>query len=515
MKTKFKSFLPFLTLIILVISLFFSATLRKTGYYLIPDNYVILDERAIVWAGLGIRQSGIPAAWSILGAYSKGINGGTDRFNLTADDKSPSFFNFKNFPKPVKGVVSIDYREGAILQTPLVQPWLDHPPLGTLILSSAVSSQVNTFTDVTPYQFRKTSLYLAIITGILIYFLGWQIFKNPLIGLLAAVIYGSGPVFLLLSRYALLENVLNPLLLLCLNLLVFANNLRKKHKNFRLAGVLIFVAGVTAGLSALVKVSGWSLLPIGILLLHFWKSGRKNILRFSIPAVLIGLLYVVWGLYLSPEVFLNIIQYQAIDRGFIGSINFLVTLTQIGIKNFPLDGWWTGGFIALLLMPRQKQFLPIFVGSVIFLLSGLALGGANYPWYFIPMIPFFALAAAHLIWRIAVKPTLVDILVFFLLFFSSSFYWGYGVYRAALQATNYQQPFLLYRLFLIFFLLSAAFWKIFSSLQKKSLKTFWFILILAICLLIFYWNVRSFRFILINWGKLPLIYTPGTFTSIP
>ncbi len=515
MKIKYKRFLPFIIPFLLIFILFKTGSLRNLSYHLIPESYVILDERANVWAGLGIRQSGIPAAWSILKAYSNVINGGTDKFNLTADDKSPSFLNFRNFPKPVRGVVDIEYRVGTILQTPLMQPWLDHPPLGVLILSSAVSSQVDKFTDLIPEEFRRTSLYLAVITGFLIYLLGWQVFKNPLIALIAVTIYGTGSAFLLLSRYALLENALNPFILLCLNLLVFANYLWLKKKHSKHVKTLIIISGIFTGMSALIKLSGWTMLPIGIALLYFWKMGKKNILLFSIPALLIGLLYAVWGLYLGPEIFLNIFKYQAIERSFIGSINFLVTLGHIGIKNFPLDGWWTGGFIALLLLPRKKEFLPVFVGAVGFLLSALFLGGANYPWYFIPMIPFLVLAAAYLIWQVATELSFKKILVFFLLFFSTSMYWGYGVYEAAREVTNYQQPFMIYRLSLVFFLVAALIRKYVPRFQNKKFKIVWFLAVMSFCLLMFYLNVRGFRFILTNWGKLPSIYTPGTFTAIP
>lgn len=501
--------------ILLFIILKHSFYLRSIGYDQIPETALILDERTNIWHGLSIRSSGIPAAWSSLGIYKdRGEGGNVVNLNLSVVQNDltvhPNLLNFTNFPKPIWILYPFNFENGA-KHISLVQPYLDHPPFGALVLSSFVASNVKTFTDLRPWEFRRGSLWMAVLTGILVFILGWQIFKNPLIGLLATLIYGTVPSFLLLSRYALLENVLNPLILLTISLIVFANKIHYPTSKFWSINPKIFIllAGVTSGLAALTKITGWSVLIIGLILLRYFKFGFKDSIFFIIPSLFLGGLYFLWGLFLSPKVFLDILYYQGIERGFIGSLNFLVSATGIGILNFPFDGWWVGGFLCLGFILAKKEYLYIFISVVVSLFAALFLGGANYPWYFIPLIPFMCLATAYFLWQVVTGPSFTNMLIFFLVFFSSSFYWGYGVYKAALESSNYQQPFGLYRLFLITFLIAG--FVIPAIVKYKIFKYLWFTLVLIILLQLFMWNTQSLYYILAHWGKLPSLYTPGTF----
>lgn len=490
-----------LVFILLFAVLKHSFYLRSIGYDQIPETNVILDERTWVWQGLSIRKNGIPTGWSHLEVYKKGVGGYVDGLKIAVDGQLPNFKNFKEFPKPALAILEADFGKG-LRHTPFVQPLIEQPPLGGLILSTLVSDDIKTFTDLTPTQFRKVSLWLGVATGILIFILGWQLSKNPFIGLLATAIYGTIPTFNLLSRYALLENVLNPFMLLTINLLIFAQ--KRDQLKF-----LLILAGIAGGLAALTKITGWFVLIIGIALLIYWKVNFKNILFFVIPSALIGLLYFVWGIYLAPNLFIDIFRYQGLERGFIGSINFLVTATRIGILNFPLDGWWIGGFLSLILISFKKEYVSIFVGAVVVLISALLLGGANFPWYFIPMIPFMCLATAIFIWQVATNPKFISIFIFFLIFVSSTFYWGYGVFQASMSQTNYQQPYDIYRILLLFFIFSGLFWSL--SKRKERFKNLWFIFMIILIIFLIRLNERSIYFILSNWGKLPSLYTPGTF----
>lgn len=507
MLVKNRWWLWIIVAILLAAVLTHSFYLRGIGYDQVPESFVVLDERTNVWHGLSIKKTGVPAAWSNLGMYKLGTGGDVKELNLIPNEYgSPSLLYFTDYPKPIYVLYPFDLGEKkGIKHIGLVQPYLDHPPLGALVLASFVSGKVETFSDLTPYEFRKGSLWLGVATGVLIFFLGWQVFNNHWIGLLATSIYGTVPTFILLSRYALLENVLNPLMLLSLNLLLFSKKINPSY--FR---AILVLAGVASGLSALTKIIGWFVLFLGLILLRYWKVSLKDSLFFIIPSSVIGLLYVAWGLYLAPNLFIDIFRYQGLERGFVGSINFLVTATRIGILNFPLDGWWIGGFLALLLIPFKKEYTPIFVGSMVVILTALLLGGANYPWYFIPLIPFMCIAIAQFFWQVAINPKFISILIFFLVFVSSTFYWGYGVVQASLVSTNYQQPYGVYRLLLFIFIFSSLGWLIFSD-RLKRFKILWFLFMVIVTLILLKLNERSIYFILSNWGKLPLLYTPGTF----
>lgn len=470
-----------------------------------PEPYIILDEHTNVWHGLSLRATGIPTAWSILPVYKNdsitmGAGGPLDGFNLSVDGRKPTLANFSSFPKPVIGVHEFDFGRG-ISQTQLVQPYLDHPPFGAVVLSLFVSKNVKMFADVNNADLRRSAVVLAIVTQTLIFVLALLVTRRPLIGIIASTVYATVPSYILMSRYALLENVMSPLILSGTILLILARSRLEHEKTDKLFNSLILLAGVFGGLTALTKLTGWIFILGSVILLYLWKFKLKQILVYAIPAIFIGVLYFAWGFYLSPKLFMDLLLLQS-GRDFIGSINLLITFFRISIFNFPLDGWWIGGFIALLFIPRKKEFLPVIVLVVAGLFSALGISGANYPWYFIPLIPFMAIAIAVFFHNLAIKPTFLSILVTFFVFVSSSFYWGYGVFQKI-------QPFMIYRLMFLIFVAMGGFW----ALARKTdrYKNVWYLGVIALLIILAILNRRSVFFILTNWGKLPLIYTPGTF----
>jgi|GEM_PF-1803645 len=499
-------------------SLYDGIYLRKIGYNVIPEPGVILDEYTNVWHGLSIRENGLPVAWSSLpaykdNAYKTGSGGDLKGFGIRIGDSKINFRNFKGFPNPILIVQEIDltknysFGKGA-KHVWFVEPYLDHPPIGTLMLSLGVPSTTKNFLDLDSIDMRRVSLYLAVIVQILIAIVAYQLSGSLLVSLFSSFIYATAPSYLLLSRYALLENVLTPLLLVSLSTLLFI------HSNNKINGtlvnkILLVLAGVISGMCALTKLSGWTSIFLGLVLLIKWKALKREIFLFCIPGVVIGSLYFLWGLYLSPRLFLDLTIFQGIARGFIGPINLLVTAWKVSILNFPVDGWWTGGFIAFLLVKNKKEYFPIYASTILILLSALVLVGANYPWYFIPLIPFMCIVTAIFIHQLITKPNFIDILILFFVFVSTSFYWGYGVFYAAKVENNYSQPFMYYRLLAVVFL-GLAFVSEFLN-KNKRYKRLWSYFFVALFFALVLLNHHGIIYMLANWGKLPLIYTPGTF----
>lgn len=492
-------------IIILLFSLKLGYSLRSIDYIIIPEPYIILDEHTNVWHGLSLRKTGIPTAWSILGFYIDqsritGAGGSIEGFNLNVDGKKASLIDYRNFPKPIINITEFDFGRG-LSHTRLVQPYIDHPPFGAYVLSLFVNKDVNTFEDVSGRDLRQSSRYLAIITQFLIFLLAFQISKKPMVGIIASMVYATVPSFLLLSRYALLENVLTPLLLISMILALFAKEKMDVTKYHKLILPLLFIAGLFAGLGALTKLVGWIFIVSGAIILYVLKFNLKHIVFYLVPAVVVGSLYFIWGMYLSPQLFFDLFITQG-QRDFIGSINLLVTFFRVSIFRFPVDGWWIGGFISLLFIPSVKKYMPIIVMSVAILFSALAVVGSNYPWYFIPLIPFMSISIALVFDQFMNNPKFNTILLVFFTFISSSFYWGYGVFQN-------HQPFNLYRLLFVASILIAVFW---SKVGKDSkYKKIWYFGSILLLIVLFMLNRRSMFFIMENWGKLPLIYTPGTF----
>lgn len=507
-RTKASLFFLIFFLICFISSLFYSHKLRSIGFFVIPEPYVIADEHTNVWHGLSLRRTGIPVAWSQLKAYDAGgkaLGGDIKGFNVFVFDKPLDLQTSRKILFPVVSVIQLDMGKGLEYMR-LVEPYLDHPPFGALILSLGVSKETNTFSDLSAYDMRKVSLYLSIITMILIFFAGWQVSENIIVGFISSTVYGFTPVYLLLSRYAQLENVLSPLFLIVFNILLLLN----KIKSPKTIKVLLFLAGVFAGLCAMTKVIGWFAFLFGLIFLFVAKRRFQEILLFVVPSFMIGSLYFIWGLYLNPSLFRDLFFFQGISRGFIGSLNFLSAAVRVGIVNFPFDGWWLGGFLTLPLIERKKIYFPLFLASGIIIFFNLFLGGANFAWYYIPLIPFMSIAVAIFFWEVITKPSFFKVVFFFLVFVSSSLYWGYGVYLATSQAYNYMQPFGAYRLLLLLFFILGILFYFYPRIN--FLRYSWPFLIFLVFICLVYLNIKSVYFLHTNWGfgKYPSLYTPGT-----
>ena len=171
------------------------------------------------------------------------------------------------------------------------------------------------------------------------------------------------------------------------------------------------------------------------------------------------------------------------------------------IKDFPLDGWYLGGFFILAYLSFFKKNRELGIITGVYLFSVLFLGGGNYSWYYFSLFPFLALGIAVLIKKLMVKFSFIDLSLFFLFPFSSSFYWGFGVLH---PEWNLQW---LYRGLIIFFLILGFLWQ--SKLKRNPFfKLLFFIFLVFLVHRLYLWNYRSVLYLMANWGKLlpPLIF---------
>jgi len=505
---KIKFYILFILFFLLLL---LSDGMRTAGYSSIPEPNGILDERTNVWVGLSIRKTGIPSAWTELAIYKdlyweKYGNAAPEitatGFNFESNNEPISLATYNDYPKPLYTVKSFDF-SGEERAIAMVQPYLDHPPLGGLILSSLVSDQVKDFSELTPREFRRTSLLLANITFILLFILGWLIFKNPLAGLLSATIYGFTPTFLLVSRYALLENVLIPLSVATFIVLYLIKNYPTKHK-LRIS--LLTTVAILSGLAILVKITGIYLLIGSLLFLYFAKTPLKTLFIVAITSLAIGFLYILWGLFLLPTSFFAILYYQSASRVFSGSLATILNIFKFGIASFPVDGFWIGGFLSLPLLLKSKELYPLGLVAIISLLTLLFLGAGAFPWYFMIFIPFVCLAVTQLILQIYREPSTELLTFFFVTFFMSSFFWAVVAPQYEGSFQNSQLSFFIFRITLIL----AAFIIFFMpyGLKKHYLSVrYWQIcwsIILIICLKL---NFTSFLFMLGNWSNITYFFT--------
>ncbi len=493
---------------------------RSIGYDQVPENYNLLDERTNVWHGLSIRDTGVPAAWSDLRTYwekwpkevvENKINSGglsLKRFNIAVNEKTPSFFPQRNFPELTIYTTEYDLGvETGKRYTSIIQPYLDHPPFGAVILSSLVSGKVTDTQNLTPADFRRSSLWLADLTAILIFIFALQISKNPLIAIISTIVYETVPTYLLTSRLALLENVLIPVNLLSLNLLILALNKKKEWGN-TIYNIFLVAAGIAGGLAFLTKTPGVSVIISGIIILLLERQSRKKILFFAIPAAVVSSLYFVWGFILAPHIFPKILLEQSTNRIFVGSLSFIQQLFKYGMTSFPIDGWWIGGFLAMLFLQFDKSTAPLIVSIITLAFIIPFTGASQFPWYFIPFIPFASVSTGIFFWNLFRKPKFLHILIFFFVFFSSSYFWAIGVWGASPDFKNHQQQFLIYKIFLVLFFALGVLVHFYH--QKNGLfRIFWFITMTILFILLIQWNFKSIFYILSHWTHLLQNYSPN------
>jgi len=468
---------------------------RQLGYREIPETTDILDEKNYIWAAKSFLQTGIPTAWSTLDAYKNNERKGDveiEGLSINVEGEKPSLSNISKFDYPVAAVVEMDVGKGEE-QILFVQPFIDHSFVSGLVFGSNTPNNISSFVDVKPDQYRLMAIYVSILTGLLLFILTYLIDNNLLTAILAFLIYSTVNVYLLVSRYALIENLLIPLTLASLVFLVLVRQkwvTQTYQKRF-----LWVLSGMSAGLALTTKELGVATVIAGVLILLGDKISRRNILFFFIPALIIGSLFYLYALVVSPRLFFDAFINQ-VSRGFFGPLNSIYAFYRPHFAGFPLEGWWPFGFICLLFLAEKFQKnREIIIGFLSYLFVFLFFGGLNYPWYSLIFVPFIVIASAIFIKEMLFSPTILKLIIFFLFPFSSSLYWGRHVFHQ--QSSNI----LVYRLFIIFFLILI----IFTSLKKKipGIKILITLMLLLILWKMCQWNLYGFTYLIANWGDLP------------
>jgi len=480
---------------------------RSVAYSTVPDSDM-LDELSYAWQGMSIRQTGVPIGWSDSGVYHGGdINkrgevGGIKDFYIQFNDQGVNFSNITKFKRPFYAILDFNVFKQTqsrtltgIRQIDLVAPFFDHPPLGGLIYSLGTTAQTKTFSDATTFQTRKISLYLAIITSFLLFALAFILTKNSWVGALGVAIYNFAPSYFFASRLAVLENILAPFALT--HLIILYLSFRYPANRLKLLGL----AGLVGGLMMLVKESGMGFVLGSLILMRLEKLSKKDfyifIKFFSLPVIL----YIIWGMYLSADVFFKVLIFNS-SRQFWGALNFLTIFTSLRFKDFPFDGWWIFGFASFLILGLRKTKTPILwaIPVAVHLILILFLGGYNYSWYYLALSPFLALASALVLWQLFVYPNFAELITFTIIPASSSLFWGREI-------TQHSPSIMEYRL-LLFTTLGLGSWA--NLKNNKKILMAWRIFFVLLILILLVLNYRSLTYLMSHWGTSDYPSLPST-----
>ncbi|MBU2051794.1 glycosyltransferase family 39 protein [Patescibacteria group bacterium] len=251
----------------------------------------------------------------------------------------------------------------------LTQPWLDHPPLATLVIAlPAKLLGYKTFELIPQIIVRYPAIIASIFTLWLTYLLALKLF-NRSVGLWSLAFLATVPYFVVAHRQSFLENFLTPVFL--------GSWLAYLNKKYKLAMVLSFLTGW-------IKVPGFSV--------PFMFALKSR--RFALVGVASILTYLGYGWLVGKEFFWQTITNQGVRGAFVNS--FYDEISKPHFYGGFADGWYILGFALIFFMLtkfKSEKFKVYnwFMAAWLLVLFLVAGRFNNSPWYYYPLIPFLAI----------------------------------------------------------------------------------------------------------------------------
>lgn len=359
-------------LFFLVFLLGFGLRLWKYPFYPFAGH---AEEYLFVWSGLSLIEKGVPISWNDLPVYEK---------------KNIYFEGIA--PNPTGGGLGVR----------LLKPWLDEPPLFSLIVGGiAKLYNFPNFTIISPYVIRIPSLLFSAVSLIFVFLIAEKFFGYG-IGLGSMLFYGIIPTVVFGSRLAVPENLITSLMLVCLWLITGYLESKQEWKR----NLAIFLAA----LAGLAKPTGYLLVPFVsffVLKEKKWKEGIGMLLAGSL---LFWLPFLGYGYYFDWNLFKKIIAVQSLRPAGWSSLSYIITNPGFSIEIF-LDSLIIIGFISLFYLAfkkeRDKNETTILFSFLFALLVTMISGGKHdqLTWYRYPIYPFMAISAVLLLKEVLNNPS--------------------------------------------------------------------------------------------------------------
>lgn len=318
-----------------------------------------LEEQMFAWAGIHLIERGVPRAWS----------------SLDFPDRATFY----------KGAVN--YKGGdPVVYVDLVEPWLEQPPLFSLLVGSFAHFYQADRNEVIPTSFIRTPVIIISLFTTIMIFLIARLISGYWIGIMAMLIYGVTPILVLGSRLAVPENLIALIYLIIIYwLLKFQND--QKFKFLVLIPILTGIAGLS-------KPTGFfiTFLAMFVVLIKHKYKYATYLLTATLPFVA---LFFAYGLYFDAEIFWRITSIQASRPAGFGNLGWFFVSPAYDIVEL-VDGW----FIFLLLSVAFFLFTPqaglkrfISLAFIFWIAVVMVSGGETdlLPWYRYPSYPLLAI----------------------------------------------------------------------------------------------------------------------------
>lgn len=348
-------------IIIFFIVLIFTFILRAHNFDRVPVMGH-LEEQMFAWAGINLIERGIPRAWSSLDFPERAI--------------------------VYKGAV--DYQGGEpTVHVNMVEPWLEHPPLFSLLVGSFAHWYQADRDGVIPTSFIRTPLMIASIFTSIMIFLVTRLISGYWTAILAMLIYGVTPILALGSRLAVPENIIALIYLIVIYLLI-KFQLAQKFRFLILIPILVGIAGLS-------KATGFFSIFLAIYVVLL-KHNYKSVLYLFVATLPFVVLFFAYGLYFDKEIFWGITAIQASRPVGFGGLGWFFVSPAYDIVEL-VDGW----FIFLLISATFFLFSPqaglkrfISLAFVFWIAVVIVSGGETdlLPWYRFPSYPLLAILGA-------------------------------------------------------------------------------------------------------------------------
>ncbi len=414
------------------------------------------EEYLFVWSGLSLIEQRVPISWNDLPVYEEEHV----HWRGTA-------------PNPAGG-------DG--LGVRLLKPWLDEPPLYSLMVGGmAKLYNLPNFTVISPYVIRIPSLIFSFMTMAFVFLLAQKYFGYWL-GILSLLVYGTLPTIVFGSRLAVPENMIMMLMVASLWLILGYLETKKKWKR----NLAIFLA-IMAGFA---KPTGFLLVPFIVFWLWQDKRWKEGIITAILGTLLFFIPFFAYGFYFDRELFLKVFFYQAQRPAGWSGLAFLVTNPGFSIEVF-LDGFIVLGFFSLfwLALKKKTKGEEIILFSFIFSLLMVIFSGGKHDqlaWYRYPIYPFMAIATALLVKEIFLQPTFFATAIFVPLALANI-----DLLESPFRGVKFFLESRFYRFLFAIFLIPSVFQ--FFSKKKVWLKLAKLVIVLAFVAGIFFnvWVIKS------------------------
>jgi len=370
----------------------FTFILRASGYERVPE-YGHLEELQYGWAGINLVETGSPVSWN----------------------PNPREIEKKNII--YSGPISDEGKQTTVHVT-LVKPFLEEPPLFSLLVGyTSHLFGADRTKIISPAYLRFPMIFIAAATSILIFFLGRKLF-GYWIGLLAMLFFGTIPIFLFSSRFAIPENLIAFFYILSILLVVYF----LEKPRIWLFLPLLFLPG----LAGLAKPTGFLIAPfVSFLLLKkdFWRHAIVILLAL-LPFIAIFLIY---GFHFDAKLFGEVLRTQGTRPVGWSALTFILATPAFDIKWF-FDGWYMFFLLAalfFLIQPAQDKNIKLLAFACLYWILVVIFSGGEQdllPWYRFPMFPFLAILGVLLIREFFQKPDFFRTSILVGFFFSARYY---------------------------------------------------------------------------------------------